>query len=116
MNDPQQKKDQIIARLERRTKKLAREKAHLQLNSVVLSQLADCHGLDQLIKRCVTLLTDTIGGTNIIIYYKINENEWCYRDVYNLEKTVTEIEDAQVHKAMAMRSVHSGLGEYLIKL
>ncbi len=88
-----------LERLKTRIKSLSHEKAQLQLLYELISQLSPGAGLKKTIESILHLLMNTIGGTNIIIYYKL-DNNWYSLDINGEENIITAFDDPLVKKAI----------------
>ncbi len=60
-----------LARLNERLRRLAADKAYLQLVNHLMTRLSTLPGLDDLIQGFLQCVSDTIGGTNVLLYYWI---------------------------------------------
>jgi hypothetical protein len=58
-----------IAHLKGRVRKLAEEKAHLQLIISLVERLNPLSGLEGLVRGLLYNIMETVGGTNIKLYY-----------------------------------------------
>lgn len=82
-----------------RVAKLAREKSHLQLVADMLSDLAQLSGIQTIANHTVSFLMNSIGGTNVSFYYKLEE-EWFCIDVYGRNEKMDKPDDPHVLHAM----------------
>jgi PAS domain S-box-containing protein len=89
-----------LAYLEERAKKLAREKAYLQLIMQLLIKIGSVKGLENTIEAFLGNVLNVIGGTNIMLYYRIDDTIH-YADVMGLRTVLTAVEDELVQAAMA---------------
>ena len=86
-----------LTNLQERAKKLAMEKAHLQLIIKLMSRVSSAHGLDNTIENILRHVLDVIGGTNLVLYYKIDDDVF-YWDVYGTKMRIDEIDDVLVKR------------------
>jgi PAS domain S-box-containing protein len=83
--------------LNERIKKLATEKSYLQLFTHLMSEMNEASGLEDTIQNLLQIILKNIGGSNLIIYYLIDE-EIYYADVLGVKKRVEQIFDDVVKK------------------
>jgi PAS domain S-box-containing protein len=88
--------------LEERAKKLAVDKSYLQLIIRLMSKINAIPGLDNTVENMLRNIVDVIGGTNIILYYVIDQDVY-YADVYGERKKLAEITDGLVQEVMKTR-------------
>ncbi|MDP3683527.1 MAG: hypothetical protein Q8S01_06295, partial [Ignavibacteria bacterium] len=86
-----------FANLNDRVNKLAIEKSYLQLTTDLMSKMSTVSGLENTIQNLLQIILDNIGGSNLIIYYVIDD-EIYYADVLGIKKKVEQIEDKVVRK------------------
>ncbi len=91
-----------LASLRKRNKRLAEEKSYLQLIITLTEQLNPLPGLEPMIASMLTRIVETIGGTNIRLWYWVGD-EICYREFLQPERAVTEIDDAMARRAVETR-------------
>ncbi|CAG0980383.1 hypothetical protein ANRL3_02091 [Anaerolineae bacterium] len=91
-----------FANLEERARKLAADKSFLQLTIHLMNKLSAVSGLDNVIEDMLRSVSDVIGGTNLILYYRI-DNAIYYADVYGTKKTLAEVDDPRVKTAWETR-------------
>ncbi len=91
-----------LTRLEQRVKKLAMEKSHLQLIIHLMNQLSTVTGLENTVENMLKIVLGSIGGTNLIIYYVIDE-EFYYTDVFGRSMKLSGIEDILVKRVLESR-------------
>lgn len=88
-----------IERLRRRVEKLSKEKSYLQLLSSLFSEISPVQGLKETVDNALNLIMETIGGTNILIYYCIDK-QWYVKDVYSETKKIHTISDKLVSQSI----------------
>ena len=69
-----------IKALQERAKKLAMEKSYLQLVQQMITSIGESSGLENVIQSMLTNTMNVVGGSNLKIYYKIDEQLY-YADV-----------------------------------
>jgi len=84
--------------LRARNRKLAEDKAYLQLVIRLIERLNPLPGLDEMVSDMLSSIVETIGGTNIRIWFWI-ENDLYYADFYGVRTQLSSIEDALAAKA-----------------
>jgi signal transduction histidine kinase/ActR/RegA family two-component response regulator len=87
-----------IARLKERVRKLAEEKSHLQLIVRLIERMNPLSGLTDMVREMLYAIVETIGGTNIKLYYWV-EDELQYLDFLGAEKVLPAIDDPEVAQA-----------------
>ena len=88
--------------LQSRLKKLAEEKAHLQMMNGLMTRLQTATGLQNTLETMLRVVLETVGGTHICIYYFIG-NTIHYADVFEEQHTLEAISDPQVLEVMQSR-------------
>jgi PAS domain S-box-containing protein len=88
--------------LDERVKKLAVDKSYLQLIIRLMNRMSAVPGLDNTIENILRNIVDVIGGTNVILYYLIDDDIY-YADVYGERKKLAGVTDSQVKKVMETR-------------
>lgn len=83
--------------LSERLNKLAVEKSYLQLITHLMGKMSAVSGLENTLQNLLQIILDSIGGSNLIIYYII-DNEIFYADVLGKRLKVGHIEDDAVKK------------------
>lgn len=102
-------KDEILiskeefASLNARVKKLAEEKSYLELFTHLMEKMSSVSGLENTISNLLQVLLENIGGSNVIIYYKI-DNKLFYSDVLGKKEAIKEIKDEIVQKVYETNS------------
>ena len=102
MNAPAQMDDQERARIEERIRKLASEKAYLELVNRLMARISALPGLENMVHNMLQSILDTIGGTNVGLYYWIDK-EIHYADVYGERRRIETIDDPRVRQALETR-------------
>jgi signal transduction histidine kinase/CheY-like chemotaxis protein len=87
-----------LNRLKERARKLALDKSYQQLVMQLMSKIGEVSGLENVIDHMLYSIIDVIGGTNISLYYKIDESIF-YADVYGIKKSLQQLNDEQVETA-----------------
>jgi signal transduction histidine kinase/CheY-like chemotaxis protein len=87
--------DSDMSRLEERLRKLAAEKAALELMNRLMARLTQLPGLDQMIETMLQSILDTIGGTNIKLYFWI-DGRLHYADVFGERRALDTMDDPDV--------------------
>lgn len=85
--------------LKERTDKLAFDKSYLQLTVNLINKVSSAQGLENMIESLLINILDVLGGTNVIIYYLIDE-EINYADILGKRLKLDQISDQSVLKAM----------------
>lgn len=88
--------------MQSRLKKLAEEKAHLQMMNGLMTRLQTATGLQNTLDTMLRSVLETVGGTHICIYYFIG-NTIHYADVFDEQHTLEAISDPQVLEVMQSR-------------
>ena len=88
--------------LKERTRRLALDKAYLQLITNLMNKLSLVPGLENVIDNMLKIVLDSFGGTNVIIYYIIDEIK-CYADIYGKRQKIDSIQDDLVKKVFETR-------------
>ena len=89
-----------LNRLKERAKKLALDKSYQQLVMQLMSRMSETSGLDNVIDNMLHSIVDVIGGANLILYYKIDDDIF-YADVYGSKKQLTQLNDERLVTAFA---------------
>ncbi len=84
-----------LNRLKERARKLALDKSYQQLVMQLMSRMSEASGLDNVIDNMLNSIVDVIGGANLILYYKIDDDIF-YADVYGIKKQLTELDDERL--------------------
>ncbi len=95
-------RDSELERLQARVRKLADEKSYLQLVISLIEQIDPLPGLDDMVSKLLYSIVDTIGGTNIKLYYWI-DNELRYADFAGERKLLAAIDDTLVAECAGRR-------------
>lgn len=88
-----------LAELRERLAELARKKSHLELVTVMFSKLSTVVGLENVVSHILKVLMETIGGSNLVIYYRVGL-WWHYEDVYGAKGRLREVADPLVARAV----------------
>lgn len=91
-----------LDRLRARNRKLAEEKANLQLILSLIERLNPLYGLEGMVRTMLYDIVETIGGVNIKLYYWIEE-ELHYIDFLGENKTLEAIDDPLVGEVARRR-------------
>ncbi len=83
------------ANLEQRVRKLAMEKSYLQLIIQMMGGLGAVTGLENAVGNMLQVILSTIGGSNIIIYYLIDDTIFRV-DVFGEKAKLNGIEDPSI--------------------
>ena len=84
-----------LEKLKELAKKLALEKSYQQLVIQLMSRISEASGLNNVIDHMLRSIVDVIGGSNLILYYKIDDDIF-YVDVYGVRKQLVEIDDEPI--------------------
>ncbi|MBF0582852.1 MAG: response regulator [Magnetococcales bacterium] len=94
---------QQLASMELRLRKLSSEKASLQLIVYLIEHLNPLSGLDNMVGNMLHNIVNTIGGTNIKLYYWIEE-KLQYADLFGTRKFLAAIDDPLVSQVAEYRT------------
>ncbi len=95
MNVPSNNASQLELDLRTRMRRLVEEKSTLQLVLSLIERLDSQPGIDSLINSMLYSIVESIGGTNIKLYYWIGE-ELHYVDFLGTRTILTEVDDSLV--------------------
>ncbi len=95
MPDMTQPPEESREKLESRARKLAQEKSYLQLLVSMMQQLGGSGGLENTVDALLRLALEHIGGTNLILYYRVDDALYC-ADAYGRKELLANIDDAVV--------------------
>ncbi len=84
-----------LAYLEERIRKLAGEKSEMQLIIHLMNRISALPGLDNMIDNMLQSIVEVVGGDNLILYYRIDD-ELLYADLLGVRKRLELIEDGTV--------------------
>lgn len=104
--------------LENRVRKLSEEKANLYLVLHMVEQLNPVAGVEGLLQSLMSALCSSMGGTNVEIYYYLEEGEIHYANLFGDRRIVENIEDplvAEVFEHHRFIEQQSDLGHTLLK-
>ncbi len=90
--------------LQERVKKLANDKSYLQLISNMMQKISAVSGLENTIEALLRIVLNCIGGTNLIIYYLIDNNIY-YADVFGKKMKLSAINDAHVKNVFETKEI-----------
>lgn len=88
--------------LEERIRRLAAEKANLQLSNNLMNKLAEASGLANTIEALLGNMAELIGGENLVLYYWLDQVLW-YTDVFGESKPIKMIMDELVLEVIETR-------------
>jgi signal transduction histidine kinase len=99
-----------IERVQLRVRRLAEEKSNLQLVISLIQRLNPLPGMDDMMHAMLHSIVDTIGGTNIKLYYWV-EDQLHYIDFLGANATLEEIDDPLARQAAQRREFVEQSGE-----
>ncbi|HEY3381617.1 MAG TPA: ATP-binding protein [Vicinamibacterales bacterium] len=85
--------------LRHRAANVARANAWLRLQNAMLTRLSSGSGLENVVDTIVTVLMETIGGSNLVVYYTM-EGRWHARDVFGTVREMEAPDDPLVVRAV----------------
>jgi len=88
--------------LMQRVEKLAADKSHLQLVLRMINRISAASGLEDTVQSVLRNVLDVIGGQNIAIYYRIDQDLF-FADVYGKKEKLDRIDDALVNAVFETR-------------
>ncbi len=88
-----------LERLKKRADTLAREKSRYRMVTDILGELASARGLDEVVALALSTMMNAWGGTNVILYYRIDE-QWYRSDVYRELEDIASIEDNEIRQVL----------------
>jgi len=91
--------EEQLERLTLRNKKLATEKSYLQLTISVMNSVAQVENLEEFTEMLPKIIIDAIGGTNVILYYKL-EDDFYFCDAFDVKSKCERIDDILVAKVI----------------
>ncbi len=90
--------------LQKRARKLAGDKSYLQLLVNMMQQLGSVAGLENVADAMPRIVMENIGGTNLILYYFIDQD--IHRsDLYGNHTKLDTLDDPEVRRAMDSREM-----------
>ncbi|MFH2140453.1 MAG: ATP-binding protein [Pseudomonadota bacterium] len=89
------KSTEEIQRLQKRLRRLAEEKSNLQLIMRLIEQINPLPGIEEMVHTMLLSMVDTIGGTNIKLYYFV-EAELRYVDFMGETRILPDFDDPLV--------------------
>jgi diguanylate cyclase (GGDEF)-like protein/PAS domain S-box-containing protein len=99
-----------VERLRARVSRLAQEKSYLQLTLRMIERIDPAPGLHDMVGGLLQNIVETIGGTNIRIWYWI-EDSLFYADFLGARSTPATIDDATALRVAAEREFIEDKGE-----
>jgi len=87
-----------LDKLQERARKLALEKSYLQLVCDLIGKLGRTPGLENAVESMARLVCDTIGGSNVVIHYRMDD-EYESVDAYGKTRITGTIDDEMVAEA-----------------
>jgi PAS domain S-box-containing protein len=91
--------------LAERVKKLGREKSHLQLIFTMITRVVSVSGLDNVCENLLQCVVDCIGGTNLILYFRVDDDLYSV-DIYGVRRHLDRIDDELVSRVFESRQPH----------
>jgi diguanylate cyclase (GGDEF)-like protein/PAS domain S-box-containing protein len=91
---------ETLVALRVRNRKLAEDKAYLQLVICLVERLNPMRGLEAMVSEMLASIVETIGGTNIRLWFWV-DRELNYADFLGVRATLTQIDDPLAAKAVA---------------
>jgi hypothetical protein len=93
-----------MERMQARVRRLAEEKSYLQLIVRLIEQINPRPGVHDMVNTMLHNIMETIGGTNIKIWYWFGE-DLCFAQFFGEGRdVVTRVDDPLVEQVMASRS------------
>ena len=89
--------EEEIKHLKQRLRKSVQEKSYLLLIVHLINKISAVPGLEALIQNMLQGIADVIGGTNLKLYYWIDE-ELFHADVYGKREKLTQLNDPAVQE------------------
>jgi two-component system sensor histidine kinase/response regulator len=89
-----------IERLQQRNRRLAEDKAYLQLVVQLIEALNPLPGIEPMVTAMLTSIVNTLGGTNIRLWYWLGE-EIRYVDFLGEHRVLAAVDDALAERASA---------------
>ena len=91
-----------LASLEGRLRKLAADKAHLQLIVRLMNRISAVSGLDNIVEALLQAIGDVIGGINLCLYYVLDDHVY-YNDAFGHKKRLDSVDDSLVKEVFETR-------------
>jgi PAS domain S-box-containing protein len=91
-----------LTNLEERVNNLAKIKSYYQLIIDLMNRISSLPGLENTVENLLTSCYDIIGGTNIKLYYTV-DNDLFYSDIFIKKVRIETIDDAEVNKVFEDR-------------
>ena len=92
-----------LEELRNRVSNQAKKNAHLELINRMLANLSSVEGLENLIPHILSILMETVGGSNLAVYHTI-EGKWFYNDIHGAKGDINLMADRLVSKAVKKNS------------
>lgn len=86
-----------LENLESRVRRLALDKSYLQLVINLINKLSNVQGLENIVETISKLVLETIGGTNVSIYYHVDTDTYI-SDAFGKKAKLSDIDDELVKK------------------
>ncbi|MDD2850730.1 MAG: PAS domain S-box protein [Desulfuromonadaceae bacterium] len=86
-----------LAQLQERIRKLSTQKSYLQLVNALMTRISEASGLDDTIRRLLEGVLNVLGGTHIVIYYKMDD-DITSTNVYGAVRHCETIDDPLVQQ------------------
>ncbi len=78
---------------------LAKSSAHLKLVNGMLSRLSAVSGLGNVVSTVLTILMETIGGSNLVVYYCV-DGRWYSQDIFGSSQSLDKPADPLVVESL----------------
>ncbi|ATX78676.1 PAS domain S-box-containing protein [Mariprofundus aestuarium] len=108
---------QEVEQLQARAKKLAMEKSYFQLVMQMITRISETPGLENVIDSMLLNTMNVLGGSNLQLYYKIDEQLY-YADVMGKKKQLVGYPDeviARVYKTGREEEIEGGFEDTQLK-
>lgn len=90
------------SRLERELEEAGRERRYYRTLYFLLSRIVEVSGLDNVITRSLELISELTGGSNVALYYQVDES-WFYHDITGIEREMPELREREVKEVISRR-------------
>ncbi len=100
-----------VQELRRRLRQLAEEKSRLQLMADLMARLHTAPGLDDTVHSMLGLVAETIGGSNLAVYYRVDEALFRV-DALGGKERLTEVDDPLVERVFATGALVEQEGDF----
>jgi PAS domain S-box-containing protein len=91
--------------LAERVKRLGQEKSYLQLIFTMISRVVSVSGLENVSENLLKCIVDCIGGTNLILYYRVDDDIYSV-DICGARRLLDRIDDELVSRVFESRQPH----------